>query len=110
MSKCFYRGRPIVMGKHNLGTYQPKPNVKLGSQNNPLILQVQTQARQHEIEAMLEQHQLFADISINAEEAEDIKALDVALNKPAPQVFAKTPERNDPCSCGSGKKYKKCCA
>jgi hypothetical protein len=21
----------------------------------------------------------------------------------------KTPERNDPCSCGSGKKFKKCC-
>jgi uncharacterized protein len=21
-----------------------------------------------------------------------------------------TPGRNDPCSCGSGKKYKKCCA
>ena len=21
-----------------------------------------------------------------------------------------TPERNDPCPCGSGKKYKKCCA
>jgi uncharacterized protein YecA (UPF0149 family) len=22
----------------------------------------------------------------------------------------KTPKRNEPCSCGSGKKYKKCCA
>ncbi|WP_287420189.1 SEC-C metal-binding domain-containing protein [Reinekea sp.] len=22
---------------------------------------------------------------------------------------AKTPNRNDPCSCDSGKKYKKCC-
>ncbi|MHB1394394.1 MAG: SEC-C metal-binding domain-containing protein [Clostridia bacterium] len=24
-------------------------------------------------------------------------------------IKAKEPERNDPCSCGSGKKYKKCC-
>lgn len=28
---------------------------------------------------------------------------------PAPLVKAATPGRNDPCSCGSGKKYKKCC-
>lgn len=26
-----------------------------------------------------------------------------------PAVKAKTPGRNDPCSCGSGKKYKNCC-
>jgi len=28
---------------------------------------------------------------------------------PAPIVKETTPGRNDPCSCGSGKKYKKCC-
>jgi SEC-C motif-containing protein len=27
----------------------------------------------------------------------------------SPAARAKTPGRNDPCSCGSGKKYKKCC-
>ena len=110
MSKCFYRGRPIVMGKHNLGTYKPKPNVKLGSLNDPLQLHVQSTARQLELEKVLFEHQLVAEFHINSDVAEDIQALDVALNKPAPQVFAKTPERNDPCSCGSGKKYKKCCA
>ena len=26
-----------------------------------------------------------------------------------PVQVNKTPGRNDPCSCGSGKKYKKCC-
>ncbi len=30
--------------------------------------------------------------------------------KNAPVVKVATPGRNDPCSCGSGKKYKKCCA
>ncbi|SDY60930.1 preprotein translocase subunit SecA [Tindallia californiensis] len=29
--------------------------------------------------------------------------------KPQPVKSEKTPGRNDPCSCGSGKKYKKCC-
>jgi preprotein translocase subunit SecA len=33
-------------------------------------------------------------------------ALDAAL-RPAPSP--PTPGRNEPCSCGSGKKYKKCC-
>ena len=30
--------------------------------------------------------------------------------RPAPAKRADVPGRNDPCSCGSGKKYKKCCA
>jgi len=32
---------------------------------------------------------------------------------PAPETIrksAKQPSRNDPCPCGSGKKYKQCCA
>ncbi len=30
-------------------------------------------------------------------------------NLPQTQATLNTPGRNDPCSCGSGKKYKKCC-
>jgi uncharacterized protein YecA (UPF0149 family) len=29
---------------------------------------------------------------------------------PVPVVIGAKPGRNDPCPCGSGKKYKKCCA
>jgi serine-type anaerobic sulfatase-maturating enzyme len=32
-----------------------------------------------------------------------------ANNKPAADASGKKPGRNDPCPCGSGKKYKKCC-
>jgi SEC-C motif-containing protein len=35
--------------------------------------------------------------------------VEAANPKKAPVVKPKTPGRNDPCSCGSGKKYKKCC-
>ena len=31
------------------------------------------------------------------------------LNKPKTTTYEKKPQRNDPCSCGSNKKYKKCC-
>ncbi|GAA9135415.1 preprotein translocase subunit SecA [Helicobacter pylori] len=37
------------------------------------------------------------------------EALDEDLNV-AMKAFAKTPKRNEPCPCGSGKKYKDCCA
>ncbi|UOR64380.1 preprotein translocase subunit SecA [Helicobacter pylori] len=37
------------------------------------------------------------------------EALDKDLNA-AMKAFAKTPKRNEPCPCGSGKKYKDCCA
>lgn len=109
MSKFFYRGRPDIMGKHNLGNYQPKPKVKPGSEENPLILQVQTPERESEINAILMANELIAEITINSEVAEDITPLDMVLNKPVPQIVEKTPQRNDPCPCGSTKKYKKCC-
>lgn len=109
MSKFFYRGRPDIMGKHNLGDYQPKPKVKSGSEENPLVLRVRNTVREHEIRAVLIANHLFADIHIDSEATEDITPLDVVLNKPAPQVVEKTPQRNDPCPCGSHKKYKKCC-
>ena len=35
--------------------------------------------------------------------------VDEANRKPAPIVKGAQPGRNDPCPCGSGKKYKKCC-
>lgn len=109
MSKFFYRGRPDIMGKHNLGNYQPKPKVKSGSEENPLILQVQSAEREREINNILMANDLFANISIDSEMPEDITPLDVLLNKPVTQIVEKTPQRNDPCSCGSNKKYKKCC-
>ena len=109
MSKFFYRGRPDIMGKHNLGNYQPKPKVKSGSEENPLILQVQNAEREHEINAILTANGLFAEIRIDSKMPEDITSLDVTLNKPVPQIVEKAPQRNDPCPCGSNKKYKKCC-
>jgi SWIM/SEC-C metal-binding protein len=72
-------------------------------------LQVQTPERESEISAILIANDLFGTISINSEMPEDITPLDILLNKPVTQIVEKTPQRNDPCSCGSNKKYKKCC-
>lgn len=39
----------------------------------------------------------------------DIYLTPPTIVKPKPVKVTPKPGRNDPCSCGSGKKYKKCC-
>ena len=109
MSKFFYRGTPDVMGKYGKSGYQPKNNVKLGSKANPLSLVVATEERKLAVEQVIAEHELVAIIEVDAEVDENIEELEFVLNIPKTQRFEKVPERNSPCSCGSGKKYKKCC-
>ncbi|MBA6251466.1 MAG: SWIM/SEC-C metal-binding protein [Colwellia sp.] len=109
MSKFFYRGTPDVMGTHGSAGYKPNRGVKLGSAAKPLMLVVASKERQQEVIAIVTEHNFIANIEINADVKENIVELEAALNVPKTQRFDKTPNRNDPCSCGSTKKYKKCC-
>ena len=61
---------------------------------------------------MLAEANLHGEIALDASDGavEDIAELTVLLKTPGTQVLAKPPARNEPCHCGSGKKYKKCCA
>lgn len=109
MSKFFFKGRPDVMGKYGKAGYSPKPNIKLGTAENPISITVQTEKREQEIIAILSENNLVGTVVIDDTAEENILDLEGALNKPTTQRFEKVPERNAPCSCGSGKKYKKCC-
>jgi len=109
MSKFYYRGTPDVMENYGKAGYKPKPQVKLGTQQNPVSLIVTSQQRKDEIMAIMAEHTIIGDVELDEAAAENIIELEAVLNKPKTQRFEKTPERNDPCSCGSGKKYKKCC-
>jgi len=109
MSKFFFKGRIDVMGKYGSNDYKPNQNVKLGSEAQPLSLTVNSESRKAEVEAILSEHALIADIEVNADSDENLLELEGVLNKPKTQRFDKVPARNEPCSCGSGKKYKKCC-
>jgi SWIM/SEC-C metal-binding protein len=40
---------------------------------------------------------------------EDVADLETLLSPVETRIAEKKPGRNDPCHCGSGKKYKKCC-
>eukprot|EP00998_Keelungia_sp_KM082_P012020 NODE_8332_length_555_cov_1.158879_g8309_i0.p1 GENE.NODE_8332_length_555_cov_1.158879_g8309_i0~~NODE_8332_length_555_cov_1.158879_g8309_i0.p1 ORF type:complete len:114 (-),score=4.49 NODE_8332_length_555_cov_1.158879_g8309_i0:75-416(-) len=108
--KFFFKGRQDARQSH-ISSFQPKAAQKAGTKKYPLALRVTSEARKQEIEALLAEHELFANIEVDQSEQaqESIEALTTLLSKTQTVTVEKTPSRNDPCSCGSGKKYKKCC-
>ncbi|GDY25981.1 zinc chelation protein SecC [Agarivorans sp. Toyoura001] len=109
MSKFFYKGRIEKKPKYESFGFTTKRAAKLGTSENPLNLTVQTEERKVAVVALADEHQLAVEVIVDASSEENTQALDVLLNKPTTTTFATTPKRNDPCHCGSGKKYKKCC-
>ncbi|MDP2562934.1 PBPRA1643 family SWIM/SEC-C metal-binding motif protein [Psychrobium sp. 1_MG-2023] len=109
MHDLYYKGRIHTRVNHVKSGYNTKRAVKLGTEENPLTLNVTSEERKVDVAAIVLEHALFADITVNADSEENILELEGILNKPQTTRFEKTPNRNDPCSCGSGKKYKKCC-
>ncbi|WP_153913590.1 PBPRA1643 family SWIM/SEC-C metal-binding motif protein [Shewanella sp. TC10] len=107
--KFFFKGRQTPKPAYGESGYNTKRQAKIGTATNPLALTVQTEERQQEVQLIVEQHKLVANITINAELAEDILQLEGILNKPKAVTAEAKINRNDPCICGSGKKYKKCC-
>lgn len=109
MSKFFFKGRIELPQDYSTYNYNTDPSIKHGTKKHPLNITVTSESRQTEVEALLKQHDLFANITLDENAEENIGELEMVLNKPTTVVLEKTPARNDPCSCGSGKKYKKCC-
>lgn len=109
MSKLFFKGRIEVREKYQHFGYNTNRQVKLGSANSPLTLVVNSEQRKVEIEQILDENSLFANIEIDVSQHENIIELDAILNKPTTRTVIRTLSRNEPCNCGSGKKFKKCC-
>ncbi|WP_372965840.1 PBPRA1643 family SWIM/SEC-C metal-binding motif protein [Marinobacter sp.] len=110
--KFFYKGRQDARQHHTAyGGFQTKASQKSGTKKFPLSLVVTSEARKQEIEARVAEHQLYANVSVDTREGavESIAGLTVILNKGETITSEKAPARNDPCSCGSGLKFKKCC-
>jgi SWIM/SEC-C metal-binding protein len=70
---------------------------------------VTSDSRKIEVENMVSEHGLFARVNLDKKGSENLVELETILNKPTTTRFDKVPKRNDPCFCGSSKKYKKCC-
>jgi SWIM/SEC-C metal-binding protein len=82
---------------------------KPGTEKNPARVSVQTEKRSEEVKAQFEEHGWHHTIELNPDKPEDIAELERLLNPPQPNISDKKVGRNDPCPCGSRKKYKKCC-
>ena len=96
-------------GKKMIDIYSGKKDGKLGTKNNPAHLTVKTKTREKEVREICEENGWECEISIDAKGEEDTSDLEMLLHPVKTVTAKKTPGRNDPCSCGSGKKFKHCC-
>jgi SWIM/SEC-C metal-binding protein len=82
---------------------------QLGTSKKPAVVRVRTRARAEEILAICDRQGWKVIVGLEADQDEDISDVERLLHPPEPAKVAATPGRNDPCPCGSGRKYKKCC-
>jgi SWIM/SEC-C metal-binding protein len=109
MHNLYYKGRIYTRENHvKTGVSSDRPG-KLGTVKNPLTLVVNSDDRKIELEKLVAEHEASANITVDSAVDENIIELDAIVNKLTTTRSAKTLNRNDPCSCDSGKKYKKCC-
>ena len=92
-----------------MDNFGPKKIAKLGSEKNPAIIHVQSEGRFAEVRATFEKHGWHCRIGIEPDKAEDIGDLERLLHPQKPTIVEKKAGRNEPCLCGSGKKFKHCC-
>ncbi len=81
---------------------------RLGSKERPAVVRVQTEQLAREILALCNERGWQVLVGIEPDQPEDTSDVLKLLNPTPPARALPTPGRNDPCPCGSGKKYKKC--
>ncbi len=81
---------------------------KLGTKKRPIIVRVHSQEKANYVAEKCAENGWQYIIGFETDESEDITDLEKMLSPPNP-VSSKKVGRNEPCQCGSGKKYKKCC-
>jgi SWIM/SEC-C metal-binding protein len=86
---------------------------KLGDSKKPAVVRVANEERAREIYELCENNGWKVVIGIEPDKAEDISDVQRLLGHKVENTKTiyggNTIGRNDPCTCGSGLKYKKCC-
>ncbi len=101
---------PRVSRENEGKIFDGRGGAKLGTEKRPVHIRVATSERESEIRSACDERGWVCSITVDSEQSEDIFDFERLLNPPRPVVSDCRPGRNEPCSCGSGKKYKKCCA
>jgi SWIM/SEC-C metal-binding protein len=99
----------IFNGEKMEKIYDGKKKAKLGTEKRPAVVHVQTEERLKEVASIFEKNGWKYTIGLEPDKPEDITDLEILLNPPKTKIAEKKVGRNEPCPCGSGKKYKKCC-
>ncbi|WP_291463635.1 PBPRA1643 family SWIM/SEC-C metal-binding motif protein [Desulfobacula sp.] len=89
--------------------FNGKKTTKLGTEKKPAVVNVQTEERLKEVSSIFEEKGWTFIIELEPDKPEDITDLDILLNPQKTKIVENKVGRNEPCPCGSGKKYKKCC-
>ena len=83
---------------------------RLGTKARPAVIRAQTEERARELFELCTDREWHVVIGVEPDQPEDITDL---LRLEDPDAFTvrreSLPGRNDPCHCGSGAKFKKCC-
>jgi SWIM/SEC-C metal-binding protein len=109
MAKIFQKGPVLKQGERSKSNFEIKNALRLGSKKAPAQISVQTAERETELAAIFAENGWDCEIEVNADVDENIRDLETLQSTPVRSVTSKVASRNDPCPCGSGKKYKKCC-
>jgi SWIM/SEC-C metal-binding protein len=109
MAKIFQKGPAIKQAEQRRTNFEVKKTLRLGTRKAPAQISVQTQLREQELAAVFAKNGWACVIEVNSEQDENIRDLESLQNKQTSAVSTKKTSRNDPCPCGSGRKYKKCC-
>ncbi len=91
---------------------------KLGTHKRPAVVRVRSVEEAQRVLEVCNEHGLQVMVGVEPGESEDLSDLHRLLgaedsasggidSRPTPRVG---PGRNSPCPCGSGRRYKRCCA
>ncbi len=104
------RKKPRVSTENADKVFDGVRAARLGTAKNPARVRVQSPERESEVRAVFEKNGWECLVMVDSAQPEDTAELDRLLNPPRPVVADSRTGRNEACPCGSGKKYKKCCA
>ncbi len=112
MGKVFVDGTKKAKtfdGEKRARIFPAKKPAKLGTEKNPAVVRVQTEEKMKEVAALFEENHWKYTIGLDPDQPEDITDLERLQTPLKPTIAGKKLGRNEPCPCGSGKKFKKCC-
>lgn len=101
--------RNRVDADNRTGVFDGKKVAKLGTEKNPAVVTVRTEKRLKDVTAIFAKKGWKFRIGLEPDKPEDIADLTRLMNPPKPTIVEKKTGRNEPCPCGSGKKFKNCC-